>query len=266
MSRPDTPSDPERQTLELPEGPVRYTDVGQGRCFLALHGLPGSARDWRWLGPHLERDTRFVRLELPGFGETPIDTDPATELEARARFVIRVIESLGLDEVCLLGHSQGGGVALAVAALAPARVTGLGLISSIGLSPHKQYRQLGPAPRLLPLFDAPVVGRLLMPILRSLFRRVGFRGFSDEAILQTMRCVRALDFATIRRFVAQVRIPTLLAWAEDDPIVEPASGEALARALPDGPRLALPSGGHAPFKRFADEIGAALLRLGQPGS
>ena len=263
MSRPETPSDPPRRFLILPEGRVSYTDVGRGRCFLALHGMPGSVRDFRWLGARLEADARLLRFDLPGFGETPIATDRAVALEDRAAFVIRAMTALELTDVCLIGHSLGGALALAVAALAPQRVVALGLIASIGLTPHRGYRQLGPGSRLAGrLLGTPVVGRLILPVARPMFRRAGFRGFSDEALRQTMRCVLAVDFATHRRFAADVRVPTLLAWSQDDPMIEPAIPEALGSALPDGPRLDLPSGRHLPQKDHADAIADALLAFG----
>ena len=71
MPQPETPSDPPVLTLQLPGGPVGYTDVGDGPVVVALHGAPGSVRDWRWLGPLLEPRIRLVRVDMPGYGDTP---------------------------------------------------------------------------------------------------------------------------------------------------------------------------------------------------
>ena len=57
------PSDPPLQTAQGPLGAFSYTDVGQGPVFVAVHGLPGSVRDFRHLGARLER-----QADKPGPG------------------------------------------------------------------------------------------------------------------------------------------------------------------------------------------------------
>ncbi len=255
---PDRPSDPPVHAGWLREGPFSYTDEGDGPVVLALHGLPGSARDWRWLAPAMP-GVRFIRLEQPAFGGTPRSTEPDPSLAARARFVRAVIEALRLDDVTVLGHSMGGPLALAVAASAPSRVRGLALFASVGVRPHRMLRKLGRHPDLPRVLDAPLVGRALMPPLRRGFARAGFPLTTpDAAIQQSMRIVSRLSFSEVRAAVAGVRCPTLLAWALDDPLVEEAIGLELSAALPDGPRLAFDTGGHNVQKSRAIELGEAL--------
>ena len=63
--------------------------VGEGELELLLvHGIPGSARDFRWLSHLLAEQARTIRLEMPGFGGTPLATGPSPGVEARARFVV----------------------------------------------------------------------------------------------------------------------------------------------------------------------------------
>jgi haloalkane dehalogenase len=63
-------SDPPPEVLQLPEGPLAYIDEGprEGRALIAVHGIPGSARDFRYLAPQLSSRVRFVRFDMPGFG------------------------------------------------------------------------------------------------------------------------------------------------------------------------------------------------------
>lgn len=252
----------------LREGPFSYSDEGEGPVVLALHGLPGSARDWRWLAPALD-GVRTIRLEQPAFGGTPRCTEPDPSLAARARFVMSTIDALDLDDIVVLGHSMGGPLALAVAASLPSRVRGLALFASVGLRPHRMIRKLGRPPReLVRVADTPPIRRAILPPLRRGFVRAGFPVTTpDDAILQSMRIVSALSFAEIRAAVAAVRCPTLLAWANDDPLVEEAIGLELASALPEGPRLAFETGGHNVQKSRAIELGQALSAFAiKPGT
>jgi pimeloyl-ACP methyl ester carboxylesterase len=255
---PDRPSDPALRSGWLREGPFSFTDEGEGPVVLALHGLPGSTRDWRWLAPSMT-GTRFVRLDQPAFGGTPRSTEPDPRLAARARFVLAAMDAMGLEDVVVLGHSMGGPLAVAVAAAAPSRVRGLALLASVGLRPHRLVRKIGRHPDLPRLLDAPLVGRALMPPLRRGFGRAGFPlSTPDAALRQSMRIASGLSFAEIRASVAEVRCPTLLAWALDDPIVEEAIGLELAAALPEGPRVAFETGGHNVQKSRALELAQAI--------
>lgn len=254
---PEQPSDPPLRAAWLREGPFTYTDEGEGPTLVAVHGLPGSVRDFRWLAPALE-GVRLVRLDLPGFGGTPRATAPGITLRERARFVLDALEALGVRDFVVLGHSMGGPLAMSAAA----RARGLALIASVGLRPHRMIRKMGRYPDLPRVFDAPIVGRLLLPALRRRFVQAGFPASTpDEAILQSMRIVGRLPFADVRAAAAAVRCPTLLAWAEDDPLVEGAIGLELARELPAGPRLVFPDGGHNIQKTRAIELGRALSRF-----
>lgn len=233
------------------------TDEGRGPVLVALHGLPGGARDWRWLAPALT-GVRFLRLELPGFGGTPREAMPDPGFEARARWVLDVMTALGVERFAVVGHSIGGPLAMAVAALAPGRVSGLALVASVGLSEHVGYRRAKPMRRLAPLIAVPGVSRLMRPVLRKAFSRFGFRGHPDEALIHTLRIVAALGFVKNRELASRVAAPTLVAWTADDPIVEARVGQELAAALPEGPRLRFETGGHNLQKSQAVELGAAL--------
>jgi pimeloyl-ACP methyl ester carboxylesterase len=110
--------------------------------------------------------------------------------------------------------------------------------------------------------DLPLLGWPTLALLRVMFRRMGFPAqVTDVELAHTMRCVAALDFQTQVRNTARLAVPTLAAWAEDDPFIERAVFEEHASALPRGPRLSWPIGGHNIQKSQAVELAAALVDL-----
>lgn len=252
------PSDPDRRRIELARGPASYTDEGTGPPVVAVHGLPGSARDFRWLAPALAGRVRLVRAELPGFGQTPVRAEPDPSSAGRARFVIELVRRLELERPVLLGHSMGGVVAAAALRQAPELFPGLALIASPGLRPHAPFRRL-PLERAHAVLTTPILGRALAPILRVAFERGGFRGYPTAELYRTMACVAETSFEEHAQNVRALAVPTLVAWCEDDPLIEADIGAELAAACPAGPRLRFPTGGHNPQKTQAEALAEALV-------
>ncbi len=262
MSTPAAPRDPELRSAVGPAGPFGYTDEGRGPVIVAVHGLPGSTRDFRWLGAALPDTVRFVRLDLPGFGGTPLSTGPGPGIDARGAFVARALATLGLERCVLVGHSMGGAVAISAAVQSPGRVAALGLLASIGLRRHVMLRRFVGHHLFARAVDLPLVRRPARALLKALLRQAGFPAqITGAEVAQTLRCVAAVDFETQARNTARLAVPTLSAWAEDDTFIERAIFEEHAAALPRGTRLTFPTGGHNIQKSHAVELAAALVEL-----
>ena len=224
---------------------------------VAIHGLPGSARDFRWLAPHVAGFARLVRLDLPGFGETPAATEPDPSPEGRARAVVAACRALDLRAPVLLGHSMGAVVACAAAVEMGDEAAAVVLLSSPGLRPHPMLRRV-PFRAVSWALRRPRLARSLRPALRALFERGGFRGHDDAALARTMHAVARTSIEAHGRRARALRHPTMLAWCDDDPIIPPGIVAELAAVCPPGPRLRFSRGAHNPQKACAAELAAAL--------
>jgi pimeloyl-ACP methyl ester carboxylesterase len=103
------------------------------------------------------------------------------------------------------------------------------------------------------------LGPRLALLLRGLFALSGFRGYPDAELYRTIRCVAQTSIAEHAARVRRLRLPTLVSWCDDDPLIERAIAEELAAACPAGPRLCFAEGGHNPQKTQAVAIGRALV-------
>jgi pimeloyl-ACP methyl ester carboxylesterase len=248
-------SDPEPRRLELPHGVVTYTDEGpaDAPAVIAVHGIPGSMRDFRYLAPQLLPALRVVRVDLPGFGGSAPGADAITTQRGRARILQAVADALALERFGILGHSMGGGAALVLAADEPARVRALALLASLALRLH---RGLGLPPRLFAWvargLEVPGLRGLLMPSVRARYRRRRFPGAEEKT---------AADFELMRASVRRPLPPTLVAYARDDHLIETSVAEELAAAIPGAHVLAFDEGGHNIQKTRALELGAAIRAL-----
>lgn len=255
---PDTPSDPSFRSISVRGYPVTYTDEGEGPIICAIHGLPGDATDFRWLGPTLEKNHRFIRLNLPGFGQSSPKAG-SLKWPDPAHFVADTLTALDLHQVTLLGHSYGTGVALAATLIAKDRVERLGLLAPFGLRPHKGFGEF-PMPRVLTyVLHIPVVRQGFILPIRTALRKAGFKkAVSDQQIHRTIDAIASWDFSTYHSSVKKLKVPVFGAYCLDDHLIEPELMTELLSLCPNGPRLCFDTGGHNLQKTRAIEIGEAL--------
>ena len=249
-------SDPALESLALEDGALTFVDEGPraAPALMTFHGVPGSVRDFRYLAPQLTDRVRVVRVNLPGFGGSTATRRGVRTIAGRAEPALLLADHLGFREFAALGHSHH-----------PQRVRALILVASIALRPH---RGLGMSPRtfglLAKVLRAPGLGPLLLPSLRKRYRRRRFPG-ADEMTLRDFvlqfQAVSAGDFAAIRRDLASPLPPTLVAYAEDDALVEAAISRELVGALPQARVLRFLEGGHNIQKTRAPELSAAIADL-----
>src|SRR5208282_2904523 len=112
----------------LAEGPAN------GPVVVLIHGLGGSAEDWRNLAPFLvNAGFRVYIPDLPGYGRSQRPADFSYSVRDEAGVVTGFLDALGLKQVDLGGWSMGGWIAQLVAAEHPDRVKRLMLFDSAGL-------------------------------------------------------------------------------------------------------------------------------------
>ena len=98
---------------------IFHRDEGSGAPLLLIHGITEDHRVWDELAAELARDSRVIRVDLPGHGRS--DPPPRVDALALAAPVVELVQELGLEAPRLVGHSLGGLVATLVGALVPAR-------------------------------------------------------------------------------------------------------------------------------------------------
>jgi pimeloyl-ACP methyl ester carboxylesterase len=107
-------------------GSLHVYDSGPGdRPIIFVPALGGTIFQWRAQTDHFAKDHRIVVVEPRGHGKSDKPQDRDYSFEAMASDVEAVANSLSLGPSVLVGHSMGGGVAVAYAAAHPARVAGL---------------------------------------------------------------------------------------------------------------------------------------------
>ncbi len=253
---------------------VHIEQAGRGEAVLLVHGFGGSTYSFRHVLPALADSFRVVALDLAGFGwtERPRQMEAYT-LEGQARLVLGVADALGIHSFHLVGHSYGGGISLWIAAHHPDRLRSLTLVDSTLPAYSAARRRRFAAVR--PLVSVFLRTFALRPsfIRRGLERSVHDPALvTDEVVHEYLRRLAvegAVDAyrgltAPLRGPAPQVdlaalRLPTLVLWGADDPLLAAHYGERAAQKIPGARFVAIPECGHLPMEERPEAFLAALV-------
>ena len=109
--------------------PIFYTDKGQGKTVVLLHGFLENSTMWNPFISKLTKQNRVVCIDLLGHGKTDC-LGYVHSMELMAEAVKAVLNHLKIKHPGFVGHSMGGYVALAFAEKYPEEILGLCLMNS----------------------------------------------------------------------------------------------------------------------------------------
>ena len=115
---------------------IRYIEEGSGPAVILLHGASlGSSADVfsKNLSPLARAGLRVIAYDQPGFGlsDNPADYSVAY----RRRFIMMFMDALALEHAALVGHSQAGSMAVALAFDHPRRISKVMILATGSLLP-----------------------------------------------------------------------------------------------------------------------------------
>ncbi|MHB0775342.1 alpha/beta fold hydrolase [Halomonas sp. WWR20] len=103
---------------------LHYIDTGgDSRPLIVLHGLLGSADNWRSHVKQWQQQRRVIAVDLRNHGRSP--HVQGMRYDQMAEDVMALLERLEIDNCDLLGHSMGGKVAMTLARQSPQRIASL---------------------------------------------------------------------------------------------------------------------------------------------
>lgn len=117
------------KTLLYKKSKISYTDSGEGKAIVFLHGFLENKKMWQDYVTFLEGKYRVVTIDLLGHGESDCLGYVHT-MEENANVVHEVLKELHIKKATVIGHSMGGYVGLAFAELYPENIQKLVLLNS----------------------------------------------------------------------------------------------------------------------------------------
>lgn len=248
MSAPD-------KKVDLPQGPIQYRDVGRGEPILFIHGLLVNGRLWERAAERLSGEYRCILPDWPmGSHTAPMAEDADLGGYGQAEIVADFIRETGLERATLVGNDSGGAISQIVATEHPEVVSRLVLTNcdSYEKFPPRLFKYLGvvakvpggltvlsqsmrlPAIRRSPLAFGLLSKHGIDAELLDDWVRPGIE--SAEIRRDTRKFINGIDksqtLAAAEKLPA-MKVPALLAWAEEDRFFTVSDAERLAAAIPD---------------------------------
>ncbi len=267
---------PPSQFIELDGQLVHLRDEGprhDDMPLVLLHGTASSLHTWAGWVAGLRQQHRIISFDLPGFGLTGPNSEGDYRGETYARFVIALMDRLGVQRFVLAGNSLGGEVAWRTALLAPKRVAGLILVDAGGQDVVPTSVPIGflaaRVPLLNRLFDWVLPRSVVVASLRNVYgdparvseelvdrhMQLMLREGNRRALVQRLQqAARGQD----ARRIAELRVPTLILWGGRDRLIPLAAARRFNADIPGSELVVFDALGHVPHEEDPAQTLAAV--------
>jgi pimeloyl-ACP methyl ester carboxylesterase len=240
----------------LAEGPAG------GPAVVLVHGLGGSAEDWRNLAPFLAKTGFRVYIpDLPGYGRSEKPADFSYSIPDEAAVVVSFLDALGLKQVDLGGWSMGGWIVQHVAFDHPERVRRLMLFDSAGIREQPTWdtrlftpvsaAELDQLEALLTPHPDPIPGFVARDVLRISKQNAWVIHRAIASMLAGHDATDAL--------LPQLKLPVLIVWGAEDQITPLKQGEKIHQLVPQSQLDVVPGCGHLAALQCADNVAPGVL-------
>lgn len=237
---------------------TNYQKIGDGKKVLIfLPGWGDSAQTFAQLVGKLSSGYTILILDLPGFGGTQA-ADEAWNLDDYGNFIVSWLKKIGVNDIyALIGHSNGGGIAIRSIARGILKPQKLILMASAGVrNTHKIRKFL--------LKTVAKTGKIItMPIpvqARKNIRSKLYSGLGSDAGLypQMEGTFRKVISQDVQADASSIKIPTLLIYGSLDKSTPLSYGKIFHKQI-DGSDLKIVDGaGHYLHQEKTEEVANLL--------
>lgn len=257
---------------------ITWTDTGQGRPLVCVHGWAMHGGVWAGLARGLSCCCRVITVDLRGHGSSQHMSGPYT-FDTFARDVVHLIEGLGLADVTVVGWSMGVSTLLRLLSLTscPAVSSCVFISGSPSLISRNDYAH-GVTPvtvrRLQRAVSRNYPGglRLFHELLftreerehaqnRHEVRQVCDLGSAPtrEAALESLDCLATADLRPDLGSIGDR--PVLLVHGSRDRVCMPDAAVDMQARLTRARLMLLAGAGHAPFVSYRDRVVKTILEF-----
>jgi pimeloyl-ACP methyl ester carboxylesterase len=220
-----------------------YEKAGKGPVVLLLHGWGDSHATFAKLVRSLKDKHTVISVDLPGFGGTHSPKE-VWELNNYCEFVAKFLAKIDATKLhAVIGHSNGGSIAIRGLAQGNFKSDKLVLLSSAGVRDVFRGRKkaLRIAAKAAKAATYPLPKSLQNKLKRRAYESIGSDMFVAEHLQETFKKVVTDD---VRRDAKKLRLPTLIVYGSEDTATPVSYGEMFREAIPGSMLQVVDGAGH----------------------
>ena len=222
---------------------------------LFLHGWGISAAPYHEMLKLLAQHYPVLAPDLPSFARSSC-SNLIPDYDSYAKFLSSFLDTLNIQQVHLVGHSFGGGIAIALSALAPDRVKSVVLVDSTGIP---SVSILEAVPRrtieMIAQFFLPGLKLKLIDIPQIFFSNLLFNtGNVIQALLLSLQ-------VDLRDLLPKIKAPCLLIWSEKDLTTLITAAREMAARIPNSRLTTVEEGWHEWGLWYPEKLTSIMLNF-----
>lgn len=238
---------------------ISYQLSGNGKTLLFLHGWGDNQATFKALIAGLGKNFQVLTLDLPGFGASQAPPK-AWNLDAYARCLDGFLAKLEVKPYAIIGHSNGGALAIRALAINELNAEKLVLIASAGIRNSQPLKRR--ATKLVAkagkatTFWLPV--RTRQGLRKKLYGTVGSDMLVVPELSETFKLTVAQD---VQADASKLTLPTLIINADSDPAIPIKDGQLLHQLIKGSRFVILHSKSHFIHQEQAESVAKEILKF-----
>jgi pimeloyl-ACP methyl ester carboxylesterase len=223
---------------------ISYQDIGDknNKAVLFLHGWADEGSSFKEFTHPLADRYRCILIDLPGFGssETPSE---ALEMADFSDTISKFLDKIRVKPYAIIGHSNGGAIAVNAVSSGKAKPKKLILLASSGIRSGQKVKK-----RVYKIMAKPANAALkILPahkrdkLKKSIYGKIGSDYLIVEKMKETFKNIVSYDISSD---AGRLKLPTLLIYGSSDTSTPPEMGNELHNLIQDSRLKIIGGAGH----------------------
>ena len=229
-----------------------YKQYGNKKVYiLLLHGWGDNCTTFTEISNSLSNEYSLIALDLPGFGDTESPQD-AWGLHEYANFVADFCNKINISPRVIIGHSNGGAIAISAVSNGIIKPNKLVLLASAGIRSKsiKKSTQKNISHMVKPFLKI-LPNKSQIQIKKSVYSKIGSDYYVAEHLQESFKKITSQD---VQEIAKNIKIPTLLIYGYKDTSTPIEYGKKLQLCIKDSKLLVVKDAGHFVYKDDLDFV------------
>ena len=229
---------------------INYIKKGNGKTVLIIPGWGTTINVYDTLINSICEYASVYCLDMPGFGSSE-EPSKSFNVDDYVSFIIDFIEAQNIEELDLIGHSNGGRIIIKLMnnKNVKFKVNKIILIGSAGIV-HKKTLLQKIKIKTFKICKKILQIKIMQDIFPNLLLRFknsfGSEDYRNASPIMKETLVKLVN-EDVREFLPKINIPTLLIWGENDTATPIEDGEIMEKLILDAGLVKIKNASHYVF-------------------